>query len=164
MEFGTWNLEFKLLMNKEVKNNNKIGFTLIELLVVISIIGVLSALLMANFAAVRERGRDTQRKSDLKQIQKALQMYYGDTQNYPTPAAFPGFPFGGSFVVGTTTYMSKVPQDSLFPAQTYIYESKDTNSFLLKATLENVSDRESRESQERCGIIPTPGIFTVCSE
>lgn len=140
------------------------GFTLIELLVVISIVGVLSALLMANFAGIRERGRDTQRKSDLKQIQKALQMYYSDYQNYPTAAPSPGFVFGSRFSAGSTTYMSKVPQDPLYPSQTYTYESPDTDTFYLKATLENISDKDSQESQERCGVVPTPGIFMVCSE
>jgi general secretion pathway protein G len=56
----------------------KKGFTLIELLVVIAIIGMLSALLVPNFMGARERARDAQRKSDLKQIQKALEMYRQD--------------------------------------------------------------------------------------
>jgi general secretion pathway protein G len=60
----------------------KKGFTLIELLVVIAIIGMLSALLVPNFMGARERARDAQRKSDLKQIQKALEMYRQD-QNPP---------------------------------------------------------------------------------
>ncbi|PIU36636.1 prepilin-type cleavage/methylation domain-containing protein, partial [Candidatus Roizmanbacteria bacterium CG07_land_8_20_14_0_80_34_15] len=56
----------------------KHGFTLIELLVVIAIIGSLSALFLPNFMAARERARDTQRKSDLRQIQKALEMHKQD--------------------------------------------------------------------------------------
>ena len=63
----------------------KKAFTLIELLVVIAIIGSLSALFLPNFMAVRERARDSQRKSDLKQIQKAFELYKQDQ----TPTAFP---------------------------------------------------------------------------
>ncbi len=50
-------------------------FTLIELLVVIAIIGMLSALLLPNFMGAREMSLVIQqRKSDLKQIQKAFEM------------------------------------------------------------------------------------------
>src|SRR3990172_8355428 len=59
------------------------AFTLIELLVVISIIGLLATLLVANFNAVRARARDAQRKSDVRNIQPALRLYYNDTKRYP---------------------------------------------------------------------------------
>ena len=59
------------------------GFTLIELLVVISVIGVLTSLVIMNVMGVRERVRDSQRKSDLNQISKALEMYYNEFGKYP---------------------------------------------------------------------------------
>ncbi len=62
---------------------NNFGFTLIELLVVISIIGILATLLIANLGGIRERARDAQRKNDLNQIQKALEMYK-NSQDPPT--------------------------------------------------------------------------------
>ncbi|MEX2028477.1 MAG: prepilin-type N-terminal cleavage/methylation domain-containing protein [Candidatus Curtissbacteria bacterium] len=60
------------------------GFTLIELLVVISIIGILSALAVVSFSGAQARARDGQRKSDLKAISTALQLYYNDNGQYPT--------------------------------------------------------------------------------
>jgi general secretion pathway protein G len=86
------------------------GFTLIELLVVIAIIGTLSALLLPNFMSARERARDTQRKSDIKQIQKALELYKLD-QNppaYPTLLPDPGTNWTNG---GTSSYFSKFPGD-----------------------------------------------------
>lgn len=54
------------------------GFTLIELLIVISILGILAALVTVNFNQARQRARDVARKNDLKQIQKALELYKND--------------------------------------------------------------------------------------
>src|SRR5665811_326922 len=91
----------------------KKGFTLIELLIVVAIIGVLATLLMSNFVGVRQRGRDAERKSDLRQMQSALEMYRADNGLYPLTAAFPAC--GTSFTYddggNVTTYMQKVPCD-----------------------------------------------------
>lgn len=51
------------------------GFTLIELLVVISIIGVLAGLVLVSYSSSEKQARDTQRKSDLKQYQAALESF-----------------------------------------------------------------------------------------
>ncbi len=56
-------------------NKNKKGFTIIELLVVIAIIGLLSTLALNSLDNARKNARDTKRVSDLKTIQKALEMY-----------------------------------------------------------------------------------------
>lgn len=61
----------------------KFGFTLIELLVVIAIIGILSTLAMAAFNTTRRNARDAQRMSEVREIQKALEFYYGDVGQYP---------------------------------------------------------------------------------
>ena len=64
---------------------SKKGFTLIELLIVISILGILAGLVAVNFNQARRRARDVARKSDLKQIQKAMELYKDDQtpQTYP---------------------------------------------------------------------------------
>ena len=46
-------------------------FTLIEMLIVIVIIGILAAALVPRLQSVQARARDTQRKSDLRQIYNA---------------------------------------------------------------------------------------------
>lgn len=63
--------------------NFKKGFTLVELLVVISIIGILSAVVYANFGDARKVSRDEIRKTDLKNLQLAVELYRAQTGAYP---------------------------------------------------------------------------------
>lgn len=59
------------------------AFTLVELLVVVSIIGILAAVLMANFNDARILARDDVRKSDLKEMQLAIELYRAQNGRYP---------------------------------------------------------------------------------
>lgn len=99
-----------------VFHKEKRGFTLIELLVVIAIIGILSAIVLASLGSARSRARDAQRKSDLKQIANAFELYYLEKGNYyitnqdnqtcgyssvPGNVAVGYFSFGGEATVTT---------------------------------------------------------------
>ena len=57
------------------------GFTLIELLVVISIIGVLSAVVLASLNSARVKGNNAAIQSNLSTIQTQAEVYYGNTNN-----------------------------------------------------------------------------------
>lgn len=70
--------------------NRRDGFTLIELLVVIAIIAVLAALLFPVFAKAREKARQAQCLSNLKQLGLAVQGYTDDwDNNLPSIATCP---------------------------------------------------------------------------
>lgn len=128
-----------------VKTKNK-GFSLIELLVVISIIGVLAGVLLMNFVGVRERAADTKRKNDLVQLKKALRLYYNDNQAYPSNTA--RFPAGGNFtsVDGSVVYMKDVPEYSEYAV------SSDGERFALTIVLDNLSDKDLENSQDKCSL------------
>ena len=67
------------------------GFTLIELLVVIAIIAILAAILFPVFAQAREKARQTQCLSNLKQIGNAVLMYAQDyDESYPIDSSSGG--------------------------------------------------------------------------
>ncbi len=131
----------KLIKNCKLKIVNwRRGFTLIELLIVIAIIGVLATLLMVNFVGVRQRARDAQRKSDLRQIQSALEIYRADSSSYPLSLAGCGLPFSAN----GTTYMQKVPCDPLSSGNyVYTYVPGSGNmTYSIYACLENVNDSQ----------------------
>ena len=67
-----------------METNKKQGFTLIELLVVISIISLLSSVILASLNSARSKARDAVRKSSLKQVQTALELYYNTNNSYPS--------------------------------------------------------------------------------
>jgi prepilin-type N-terminal cleavage/methylation domain-containing protein len=60
------------------------GFTLIELLVVIATIGVLASVVLVASRIVQAKARDSQRKANLLQVSKALELYLNDNGTYPS--------------------------------------------------------------------------------
>lgn len=129
------------------------GFTLVELLVVVAIIGVLSALIMTNLVGIRQRARDAQRKSDMRQIQSSLELYRSDAGSYPVTASFPSC--GSSLSNGATVYMKTVPCDpigsSYYNSGAYYYSSSDGSTYVLAGCLENASDTDKNNTNTSPG-------------
>ncbi len=127
------------------------GFTLIELLVVISIISGLAALILPNFMAVREKGRDTERKADLRSFQQALELYRQNqsTPIYPTSIPQPDECWttnGGEMTCsGNITYMKRVPGDPILKSGSsqlgyYFTTASSDTEYTLCSCLENTAD------------------------
>lgn len=126
------------------KKQNR-GFTLIELLVVIAIIGILSSVVLASLNSARAKARDAFRKSEMKQLQLALELYLDSNNAYPsTGGQWWGMSVNGgsrttsganAYIPGLTpTYISVLPADP--SGQTsgwsgFLYRSDGTNYKLL---------------------------------
>jgi type II secretion system protein G len=109
-----------------------IGFTLIEMLVVIAILGIIATVLFAtiNPVAQLQKTNDAHRKSDLENVQRALDLYYQDNGSYPaSSASFQIAPGGTAIAWGSawSTYMSKLPKDPI-AANTYVYYSPTSSN------------------------------------
>jgi len=72
-----------LFFSNSKNHKHSKGFTLIELLVVISIIGLLSSIVLASLSSARTKAKDTRRLSDLRNIQKGMELFYASNNQYP---------------------------------------------------------------------------------
>lgn len=133
------------------------AFTFIELMIVIAILGVLATLISGNFITSLKKGRDARRKTDLEQIQRALEMYYEDNKAYPAAISF-GVQLNHPLGSGTKTYMQKVPNDPI-SANTYKYSSLVADCpdgagtcYILYSCIENSLDLAAGVKQTGYGI------------
>jgi general secretion pathway protein G len=120
---------------------NQKGFTIIELLVVIVIIGILVALTLPNLFSAQARGRDTDRKNELKNNQQKLETYFNDNDGYPLTADIAD--------AGVNTGADGEMEGPRGDAYTY---TTDGDTYTLSATLENDGDPDA-----------TAGVYTLNS-
>lgn len=103
------------------RNGNDRGFTLIELLVVVSIIGMLSSVLLVSLQSARTKARETKLLVEVKEFQKALELYKLDNGTYPGVGVWYSYTcnagnFGATTPITnlfdnnfTSKYISKIP-------------------------------------------------------
>lgn len=117
----------------------KKGFTVLELLIVVAIIGILSAATLVLLSDTRARGRDAKRLSDMREIEKALNLYHASHANFPVSVATTTL--SGEDPLSNTlegeNLITELPADPQHPTLTYRYQTdSEGKTFTLTFCLE----------------------------
>jgi type II secretion system protein G len=119
----------------------KRGFTIIELLVVIAIIAMLTSIVLVVLTGLQAKSRDTRRMEDVREIQKALSLYYVDGNRFPkavTPVTITGSDSISTALIDSGS-ISGVPTDPVSPDFDYTYQATTSASYIITFCLETDS-------------------------
>lgn len=109
------------------------GFSLIEILVAISIIGIVTGVIALAVSSIQRNTRDSQRETDLRVLQSAIQQFYADQNHYPNTDLSVLIANGSALTncsgepagcIVSKTYISKTPKDPNSPQTNYCYMSQ----------------------------------------
>lgn len=145
------------------------GFTLIELMITIAIIGILSAVVYANFGTAREQTRDKVRLVAIKDLQLAIELYKAQNGRYPVKGCGstsawvgPGPQTGtaascADYIVGLVPdYIDKLPTDPKSESISdlgFLYGSDAAGTWykvLVKDSVENLTVTSYDNEFSRC--------------
>lgn len=138
-----------------MRRKTSAGFTLMELLIAVTIMLIISGVSLSSFWQSQKKSRDSQRKSELAQIARALELYNEDFGEYPDDDG--GLILGcqdaagGEMVVCDwegefkaypreveVVYMKELPDDP--SSNSDYYYKKTSDGFFLYSVLENDQD------------------------
>jgi prepilin-type N-terminal cleavage/methylation domain-containing protein len=139
-------------VSKHKKHHKKVGFSLVELLVVVAVIAVLAAAIgtFLNPLGQFKKARDSQRASDLRNIQTNVEAYFVDVGSYPLSTSSPNFEITGApWGQPWPGYMPTVPKDPL-DSQQYVYAS-DGTSYQIYAKFESSPVDPAFACEDPCG-------------
>ena len=92
-----------------VSLRDKKGFTIVELLIVIVVIGILATLVIVTFTGIQQKGRNSQRQTDINAIQSQAEAFFAQHGFYPTLADLQ-ITTAPTFI---STYMKGLPGEAL---------------------------------------------------
>ena len=154
------------------------GFTLIEMILVVALLSAFAITLLTvlNPLAQFQKSNDARRKSDLYQIQRALETYYQDYGQYPPSVVSNNIYYiknvntNGPILWGKSwqPYMNILPQDPS-SSKSYVYYSPPSSNgqtYYLYASLDRGGkDLQACNSGNACSSLSTNGIpATACGD
>jgi prepilin-type N-terminal cleavage/methylation domain-containing protein len=152
------------------------GFTLVEMLVVVAVIATIASIVTALVGDAKAKARDTKRRSDLNQIQVALELYRNEHGTFQVTGG--GYLNGGqgwlSYENGSTygTAVTRILYNEGYLAQPIIedplqspgymiYVCNGGQSYALSATLEFPTTRDITDIQTSCNGTGGGGAYTT---
>lgn len=142
------------------------AFTLIELLVVVAIIGLLSTIAVVSLSSTRAKARDVRRKTDMRALTKALEMYYADNSAYPGSVGACASDWAcwvstGYLAAALAPYLNPLPQDPDFEKRgsrtvtcgnwpVYVYQKNSNEQYCLAMTIEGTNDPDKMSCSSSC--------------
>lgn len=151
------------------------GFTLVELLIVISVLAVLitGLIVVIDPSTQLQKTNDAKRKSDLAQIQRALETYYQDNRVYPPNPSANDYRIKG--LDGNTVdwgsswqpFMSALPKDPSSSKNYVYYVTSNGQTYYLYASLDRgANDLQACNGGAACASLPANascGALTICN-
>lgn len=118
------------------------------MILVIAIISALATVVLAVINPLEQfkKSNDARRKSDLYQIQRALETYYDDNGRYPLSSNDFQIQNGANTITWGTSwqpYMNILPKDPASPSKSYVYYAPDTvngQTYYLYGSLDRGAD------------------------
>jgi general secretion pathway protein G len=126
-------VELNMMSQIRGRRNNS-AFTLIELLLVLVILAVLASIVVVNFGSVNRKKDEAKVKTDISNLDTALEMYKGDMGDYP-PSLDALVQAPGNATSWHGPYVKRgVPQDPWGHQYIYVYPGQHlANSFDLSS-------------------------------
>lgn len=141
----------------------KNGFTLIELVIVAAIIGILATAIIAVLDPFNQfqKASDAKRKSDLSQVQKALETYYQDKGRYPANTSDYKIQDASLGIINWGSnwgaYMNVVPQDPS-SGHAYVYYSNGQSYYIYANLSRGGKDPQACNGGGACSSLSVNGI------
>ena len=157
----------------KIAQNIQKGFPLIKLLIVIAVIGVLAvgAITIINPLSQIQKAQDARRKSDLSQIQKAIEQYYQNIGSYPPYFAASDYRIKGldgnavNWGDSWLPYISTMPSDPS-SSKNYVYFSTGQTYYIYATLDRGANDSQVCNGGAACSSLPVGascGVGTVCN-
>ncbi|MCD6418669.1 prepilin-type N-terminal cleavage/methylation domain-containing protein [bacterium] len=113
---------------------NRKGFTLIEIMIVVVIIGVLAGLAIPRFTKASRKSKVSEARLMVKNIYKAVMMYYESYGDYPKNFGWAGWWIFNNASTKNTNWNHfpglKVDRPSGYPRFTYVYWSAKNHIYI----------------------------------
>lgn len=160
----------------EPQKRQQSGFTLIELIVVVAIIATIASVVIASVGTAKAKARDTQRRTNLSQIQVALELYRNEHGTFQVAGAGSGgggqgwlaYEGGGGYTTAVTRVLynegflaQPIIEDPMQSPGYMIYVCSGGQSYALSATLEYPTARDITEIQASCNGTGANGTYTL---